>query len=946
MGAALAPACSGVSLDGNDAGADEVDGSAKGGGGGTASGDTTTDGGAGGDASHTSAGCTTDAACTPPTTVPTGCAIGKCDVATGACSFQAKDADGDGRATNVCKSTDPSISIVLGDDCDDGDPQTYPSAWDGPKGDGSLDRCDGVDQDCDGLADNGKTSDNTTCTCKPGDIAPCSQTSQGQPINWPMGTPTGACKYGGQTCLASGSWGPCADAVPPGTEYCNGVDDDCNGIVDDGPAPDNVPVDAQYWAYDGDDDLHARLPGSGYAIVHACAAPKGAPAACTGGSFAGCTLGATPDGCCPSDKWKLANALPSDDCNDMNGTANTKMPEVCINGLDDNCNGPIDEGCLCAPGTTDNACGTDKYGTPIVYPGGAPNGTCSYGTRPCGSDGTYWGACQGALGPAALDDCSVLPNGADANCDGTIDCPCVIGNVHDCANQTGSCKGATQTCIAQGSSSGWGQCTKVPAAQDTCEAGNDGNCNGTENDGCVQVNGSPCGSIDTCNVGVWQSCTPYGGCVCSGGPNLPKTVFAYDGDGDGYCVLDTTGPYALQSVCPNASIQPEAPWRPLSSCTSTTQADCDDTRAAVNPGHAEVCINGLDDDCNDSTDEGCVCQPNSVDNTCATKPDNTPITYPGGAPKGECKYGSRTCAADGRSWGVCTGAVAPLPADDCTVPGGKDSTCDGTTACACAPVGAEQLCANQKGACVGSKQSCTGSGWGACSTVPAPQDTCDSGDDASCDGVANNGHPGNTTICQCLNGQSRSCGNCSAGMQTCSAGTWGTCNGAPANVGQNCNYLGKNVGACANGGTWQCDPNAPATPKCVAKHPNIGTNLSSSSPAPNGSFDWSCDGTYQATIRDGQYSSTLACDHIVPNPNGDCQGWMQSYQDQWCDYIPDYATCNSNIWTHTCGTKAQNCFSDQSLVCNVGWSLWRCEWKNDHCSSKTGSYTYSTSTCH
>jgi hypothetical protein len=462
----------------------------------------------------------------------------------------------------------------------------------------------------------------------------------------------------------------------------------------------------------------------------------------------------------------------------------------------------------------------------------------------------------------------------------------------------------------------------------------------------VQVNGSPCGSIDTCNVGVWQSCTPYGGCVCSGGPNLPKTVFAYDGDGDGYCVLDTTGPYALQSVCPNASIQPEAPWRPLSSCTSTTQADCDDTRAAVNPGHAEVCINGLDDDCNDSTDEGCVCQPNSVDNTCATKPDNTPITYPGGAPKGECKYGSRTCAADGRSWGVCTGAVAPLPADDCTVPGGKDSTCDGTTACACAPVGAEQLCANQKGACVGSKQSCTGSGWGACSTVPAPQDTCDSGDDASCDGVANNGHPGNTTICQCLNGQSRSCGNCSAGMQTCSAGTWGTCNGAPANVGQNCNYLGKNVGACANGGTWQCDPNAPATPKCVAKHPNIGTNLSSSSPAPNGSFDWSCDGTYQATIRDGQYSSTLACDHIVPNPNGDCQGWMQSYQDQWCDYIPDYATCNSNIWTHTCGTKAQNCFSDQSLVCNVGWSLWRCEWKNDHCSSKTGSYTYSTSTCH
>ena len=33
--------------------------------------------------------------------------------------------------------------------------------------------------------------------------------------------------------------------------------------------------------------------------------------------------------------------------------------------------------------------------------------------------------------------------------------------------------------------------------------------------------------------------------------------------------------------------------------------DCDDTRAAVNPGATEVCGNGLDDDCDGETDEGC-----------------------------------------------------------------------------------------------------------------------------------------------------------------------------------------------------------------------------------------------------------------------------------------------------------------------------------------------------
>ena len=35
------------------------------------------------------------------------------------------------------------------------------------------------------------------------------------------------------------------------------------------------------------------------------------------------------------------------------------------------------------------------------------------------------------------------------------------------------------------------------------------------------------------------------------------------------------------------------------------ETDCDDSNPAVNPGVKEVCGNGVDDDCDGETDEGC-----------------------------------------------------------------------------------------------------------------------------------------------------------------------------------------------------------------------------------------------------------------------------------------------------------------------------------------------------
>ncbi|MFO0677676.1 MAG: hypothetical protein U0169_14165 [Polyangiaceae bacterium] len=52
----------------------------------------------------------------------------------------------------------------------------------------------------------------------------------------------GICKAGTETCTKRGEfgdWGSCSGAVGPGTEVCgDGLDNDCNGVVDDGCAKD------------------------------------------------------------------------------------------------------------------------------------------------------------------------------------------------------------------------------------------------------------------------------------------------------------------------------------------------------------------------------------------------------------------------------------------------------------------------------------------------------------------------------------------------------------------------------------------------------------------------------------------------------------------------------------------------------------------------------------
>ncbi len=85
-----------------------------------------------------------------------------------------------------------------------------------------LERCDGVDDDCDGEIDEGLDQN---CTLEV----------------------PGLCAAGRKVC-EDGEWGPCVGTIMPGerNDVCNGVDDDCDGSPDenqlaDGPEPCDNP---------------------------------------------------------------------------------------------------------------------------------------------------------------------------------------------------------------------------------------------------------------------------------------------------------------------------------------------------------------------------------------------------------------------------------------------------------------------------------------------------------------------------------------------------------------------------------------------------------------------------------------------------------------------------------------------------------------------------------
>jgi len=232
--------------------------------------------------------------------------------------------------------------------------------------DPGVEACNGGDDDCDGVTDEG-------CDCQAGDQRAC-------------GDNRGACRPGTQRCQANGTWGGCEGGVQPQPEICNGVDDDCDGVVDGmargcqtacGPgeetciegmwqgcdAPDFIAEDCNRL----DDDCDGRIDEN---VQRACETDCGAGIQqCRDGGWTDCS-------------------------------ARAPQPEDCGNGRDDDCNGQIDDGCDCVDGE--------------MQPCGSSAGICLPGTQTC--EGSRWSDCLGGESPRAE-----VCNGYDDDCDGVLD---------------------------------------------------------------------------------------------------------------------------------------------------------------------------------------------------------------------------------------------------------------------------------------------------------------------------------------------------------------------------------------------------------------------------------------------------------------------------------------------------------------------------------------------
>ncbi len=153
------------------------------------------------------------------------------------------------------------------------------------------------------------SGDPAGCVCDP------NSTQIGTCYTGPAGTQAkGICKTGTRSCT-DGKFSACVGEVTPQAETCNYADDDCNGIIDDVPGLDDAAVLAQC-------NSPACTPDFADAAI-TCWGPD--PGICGAGTKAckGGPGGGTPTGC--------------------NEFIHTPAQEIC-NGIDDDCNGAIDDG--------------------------------------------------------------------------------------------------------------------------------------------------------------------------------------------------------------------------------------------------------------------------------------------------------------------------------------------------------------------------------------------------------------------------------------------------------------------------------------------------------------------------------------------------------------------------------------------------------------------------
>jgi hypothetical protein len=449
--------------------------------------------------------------------------------------------------------------------------------------------CNGLDDDCDGIVDG------IAASCYPAGTAGCDVGT---------GVCQGICRLGTQTCT-NGFFGTCVGALTPGVEIaCNLIDDNCNGAIDETNGPEQC---------NGRDDDCDGIVDEGVDVTDpdigdVCGTPP----------FVGA--------CRPGTLQCIGGAQQC--VGEVNPTTET------CNNIDDDCDTRVDEGPI--PGFGGQCC--------------SDVGRCDPGTLQCANGGPQ---CVGQVGPFAE-----VCNGLDDNCNGQVD--------EGYASEATSC--GVGACASTGSTS-CSNGTVIDSCTTGSPAANDASCNNVDDDCDGQADEDYVSSATTCGSGmcggtsstqcingnVIDTCTPQPATtVCRLAASACDVAETCDGVGN----------------CPADSFQPQG-------------TACDD---GINTTVNDVCSGGL---CQGSTCPS-GSRPNAAGTACETLCSPGSFSATGVEPCNPCAAGTYTTETTETGAQQCTpcsdGTFSPtLGAQQCQVcPDGFRVNAD-NTAC-------EKLC--------------------------------------------------------------------------------------------------------------------------------------------------------------------------------------------------------------------------------------------------------------
>jgi hypothetical protein len=495
----------------------------------------------------------------------------------------------------------------------------------------SVEVCDGIDNDCDDSID-----ENLTRQCGTTDI--------------------GECKYGVQTCN-NGEWSPCVGNVNPQLEICDGLDNNCDGSVDEDFTT---------------EDCEALCLSAEACQISTCdynPSRSGIGLKCCGDNYDETPYEETETSCADGHDNDCDGLYDIDDAD-----CGCQSDADCDYLDNDYCNIDLimhDEGkCI------NSTCIVE---TSTIYDCNNDNAVYCSGTKILSDDYT----CQNAV--CVVEQTAIVEECDDGvYCNGIESCyagECVAGSAVSCDDLVECTEdvceegGGTYFCnhIANDSKCSPNEvCAPVYFPPPSSGCGEILNCTG-QPDGTLCDDGVYCNGIDECqggvcvNVGLPLTCNDNKTCTLdSCNEAADACIFEeIDNDGDGF------------GVC------------------SGLNYDCNDSNSSINPAAAEDCANGVDDDCDsfaDIEDSECFeCTPG--DNRSCPKQE------------GVCSGSYEICDSDGR-WSGCS--IANYSAWNAnyetteTLCDGLDNDCDGSV---------DEECGSGDGSNGGGSGG-GGSGWG------------------------------------------------------------------------------------------------------------------------------------------------------------------------------------------------------------------------------------------